>query len=240
MKEGTQAIILGMSKWEPQFSECVSSCDNQTLLFDEITILDNYIPLFTAYKKVKKVLKYNRLFFISGDTILNKNDHKHIMEIYNEKEFNNIYCYKFPIYDWFLQKNIHAIRLINSRVWLDIGIRNTLREDVDVRDRAIKEGFKEISYFGKDERQEIVIGVHCKEPDVFQIFRRFFIRGVKDGHKPKIRIKLLNLFENSLNPLYQLAIDAFDFGVREKKYGDNTTHNIELDLELWKRFKEEY
>jgi len=141
----------------------------------------------------------------------------------------DIFVYKFGLFDAFLNYNICCCRVFRSEIVQKFPREDVLRDDVVADQRMEKAGFEMIGLAKKG----VIIGTHFDDPDEFQIFRRFFVVGVKEKKYRKgqrVLNVLKSLKDKTGDDRYRLAIDGYMQGCGGAY---PMSHNIDYDLEQY-------
>ena len=89
--------------------------------------------------------------------------------------------------------------------------------------------------------KKVIVGTHFDSPTDFQVFSRFYSRGVKYaiGHPSGPYSDILNVLNNKYastnNKQYIIAKEAFEFGRKTGNYP--TSHDILFDKKLYAEWK---
>lgn len=239
LKYGIEAYIQSVD--EPQLDCCIESVKNQTVRFSKVSHVNNISPESEARRKIIKELEYEYAMVIAGDIVLDPDVVERFyslwLPIFEGKD--RIYEIVLGLFDEFLEWNICGLGMFRVEVAKKFKIGNTLNNDTLLNKKICRE-----NVFLKLWRKGITVGSHLSGYDPFQVFRRFYSRGVKAGwnnnkrniEKHKKRFK--ELYEEKKKPIYLFAKDVIKYGFMEKEYP--TSHDIRFDLEKFNQFKKGY
>lgn len=237
MKDGIQAIIISCG--DPQFERCLKSVQNQSVPFARIDVIKDVIPEAKAQMVSYDFLEYQWAFYIGGDFILYKDANEIALEYIKKNPGNHEY--NFGLWDKFMRRQICCCTVFESEMHKNARYNDELFNDVRAcEDMASRYRYKRVV----PSKQGIIVGTHFDKPDAFQVFRRFYSRGVKFSTHPKgpyrFLVRQLNILMRNTNKkhLYRLAIAAYNYGFRKRYYP--SSHNITLDKELYEKFKREH
>ena len=230
-KPGIEAVVVSIG--EPQERRCLEAINSQVQPFERITHIKNVKPLFKAHNQGLAALEHEYAIFCAGDMTLYRNATVIAVAQIAKHGGEDIFVYKFALFDTFLNCTISCCRMYQSDVAQKFPRRNVLREDVEADERALKAGYKRIQLV----KERVVVGTHFDEPDEFQAFRRFFVEGVKRGDHRKGQKLLMRLKElrdatddDRKKYLYKVAIDGFMQGCGGAY---PASHNVDYDLEQY-------
>jgi hypothetical protein len=140
----------------------------------------------------------------------------------------NVVSYGFPLVDLFLQKPIYGAGVTKTEMLRKYRLPNMLSNDFWHGKKLRKLGFKR-------KKTEDIIGTHFDNPSEFQVFKRFFVAGIKYDQKFYWDI-LYWQHVKTQDPLYMLAMKAIQFGMKKKHYP--FSHNLNYDREMFDEFNE--
>jgi len=221
-----QIGALIISADEPQLERCLEAVKNQTVPFSNITHVNNVSPENMAFNSGLAMVTNEYVMKIDGDMILNKDAVETALKIIPEDN-GNAYVHNFILHDSFLKQNLRGCGVMVKSIFGKVPYPNFLRNDIWVGSKLRRMGFV-------IEKYPEVIGTHFDNPDEFQVFRRFYAMGVKHD-KRYSWVYLEKLFEDTKDPLYKLAMDATEFGIKRKFYP--TSHDINFDRKMFEEFK---
>lgn len=218
------ALIISAD--EPQLERCLEAVKNQTIPFSNITHVNNVSPESMAFNGGLAMVTDEYVMKIDGDMIL-RNDAVETALKYIPEENGNAYVHNFILYDSFLKQNIRGCGVIVKSIFGKVPYPNFLTDDTWVGHKLRRMGFV-------IERYPEVIGTHFNSPDEFQVFRRFYVMGVKHD-KRYSWVYLERLYQETKDPLYDLAMKAVEFGIKKKYYP--TSHDLNFDRKMFEEFK---
>jgi hypothetical protein len=224
----TTALIISTD--EPQLTKCLESVRNQIVPFQNIIHINNVVPEAKAFEEGMKKVKSEWIMVVNGDMILgNKASSIALGKIieYKDQKVGQIH---FALYDPFVRGTINACCAMKVEALRSVERIDKLRDDVWVMYRMRRIGWITKQHYRG--RNKIIIGSHFESPDNFQIFRRFFIAGIKKNHQALKRMKAI--FLQISIPEYDLAIRSMEFGMTQTYYPGS--HNIEYDRKMYEEF----
>lgn len=244
LKSGIE--ITQLTVGEPQEEQAYFNLQNQTIPFDKITKIKNIFPMPKALNLGVKKAEYKYIGLIAADIILDLNAHEIIqnfMDKYKEKiKEDNLYSIRFGLYDPFIDNILPwANRIYYTKNTLNVLFENSLKNDVVAARLARRMGFTE--YYPP---KPLVIGTHFDKPrDKENVFRRFYVWGIKSTQVPRHRIsgwtipcpKLEKLYKKTKDPLYKVAIKAFELGAKDKNKYYGIVHDIVKDKEIFEKYR---
>lgn len=232
MGENVQSIgALIVSAGEPQLERCLHAVNNQTIPFSHIVHINNIVPESVAFNTGIEASTDEWIMKIDGDMILYSNAVE--IALFNMSSENNIYAYSYGLFDEFLQTPICGCNVLSRSAFQLVKYQNVLANDIYTGRKLRRLGFIRKAL----DKQGILIGTHCPNPDEFQIFRRFYSNGVKHGKRFFGR-HLHRLYQETGNILYKFAFESLMFGTVERSYP--TSHNLDFDRQMFEKFKEEH
>ncbi len=223
-----EALITSVD--DPQMDKCLEAVRNQTVPFSNIIHLNKVCPQSMAFNNGMRQTTEELIMVIGGDMTLHWDALGRIIK-YMEKDVNDkISGYYFGLLDTFLDCKIGYISVLRGSLY-----RKTLLEDNIITDwqsirRLRKAGWidRKLFYFQ--------VGTHFDQPDDFQVFKRFYIHGVRfRDHRSEIG-RLSELLEKTGNPLYRLGIQAIEYAWIKKSYPGS--HNYDFDKKNYEEFRE--
>jgi len=219
-----EALII--SAGEPQLERCLESVKNQTVPFSNVVHISNVVPQHVAINEGISKITDEWLMKIDGDMVLKNNAVEIALD--NISKNQDISMFSFPVYDDFFDCAVFGCKVYKTALLKMVGHRNHLKNDQIAEKRMRKGGFK-----GK--KIGIVIATHSENPDEFQIFRRFYIYGVKYGNGCGPWRHTAKMFDNTGDEKYRFALKALEFG-KEKAYYPGS-HNIDFDRKMFEEFR---
>ena len=235
-------LIVG----EPQEEQSYFNLQNQSIPFDKVTKIKNVFPMPKALNLGIRKAEHEYIGLIAADIVLDLDANEKIQTCISlSKKIikeNKLYSIRFAIYDPFIDKILRrAQRVYYTKNATRVLFENDLKNDVVAARLSREMGFKE--YFP---REPVVIGTHFDKPrNKEYVFRRFYVWGIKSSQVSKFKIrswtfpcpKLEELHKKTKDPLYKVAIKAFDLGFRDKDRYYGTVHNIVKDKEVFEKYK---
>lgn len=231
MKNSISIQALVKTCGEPQIPRCLEAVWGQNRPYDKITISEMVVPESEARRRLVADLTCDWFMTVAGDMILNP-DATQIAEDHILKYQKEFMAFRFGLWDGFLDAPICCCSAVKSKLYASYEFRNELSNDTMWGRHCKKQGWK-----GLKRDKKIFIGTHCEDPDDFQVFRRFYSRGVKAGRKGNNKnlqkhLGIFNkLFSKTGNKQYRLAMRAIKLGFEWKFYP--TSHNLKFDRFLF-------
>ncbi len=225
MPRSVEALIISFN--EPQLERCLQAVREQTIPFSNITHINGISPEHNAFNSGISLVTNEWVMKIDGDMILYEDAVETVLRSSDENE-SDLYMYSFGLDDTFIKRPICGVGVFRARLYRSIRYPNMLSNDVYAGKKIQPMGWKRKKPF----KEGVNIGTHCDSPDEFQVFRRFYTNGVKDG---LFMLRFLTpLFEQTKDPLYDLAIKAVRFGAQKRYYP--TSHNLSFDKKMFEEF----
>jgi glycosyltransferase involved in cell wall biosynthesis len=218
------ALIISADN--PQLERCLESVKNQTVPFSNITLIDNVSPEHVALNRGLEEAKDEWLMKIDGDMILYPNAVEIALKRIGEGN-EKAYAYNFILYDSFLKHNLRGCGVVVRSVIRKVPYPNLLMDDVWVGQKLRRMGFV-------IERYREVVGTHFENPSEFQVFKRFYIMGIKHGKRFSWKY-LTGFYEETKDPIYTLAMKAIEFGMKKNSYPGS--HDMNFDRKIFEEFK---
>lgn len=217
---------LIVSAGEPQLERCLESVHNQTTPFSNIVHVDNVIPEAMATNSGVDQVKDKWFMKVDGDFFLYPNAVETVLD--NMVEDENIVSYGFPLFDEFIKQPIYGAGVTQTEIMKKYRLPNMLSNDLWHGRKLRKMGF------GR-KKCSVIVGTHFENPSKFQVFKRFFIAGIKYDKKYYWRV-LYWLHVKTKDPLLLMAMRAIEFGMIKKHYP--FSHNLDYDKEMFGEFNE--
>jgi len=176
------------------------------------------------------MLKDKWFMLLAGDMYLHPDAvEKVIMEIERETD-DRVIAHLHGVWDAFLQEDSVGIGTFRTDILKTTPFRNRLSCERYMGRKLDGNGW----IFKRHESSPL--GVHCDSPDEYQTFRRFYVMGVKfrGNVLDEIYGHVFDLFDETNNPLYSLAIKAMDFGRSNREYPGS--HDINFEKKKWEEF----
>lgn len=225
-----EALVFSVG--EPQLERCLESVKNQILPFSGVVHINDVSPESEAFNQGFKQITEEWVMKIDGDVILNENAVSAITSIIKEGDFERVGQYQFGLYDTFVHQIIEACCVYRVEALRSVEWRDSLDNDRAAKVRIERNGWVVRSSIRGE--NGFVVGTHFDEPNEFQIFRRFFVRGVR-GNYGVLRL-MKRLYEKTKDQNFALAIKAIEYGFANPNYPGS--HNINFDRKAYERFKE--
>lgn len=221
---------LVVSAGEPQLKRCLQAVREQTVPFSNVVHVNNVTPESVAFNTGMSLTTNKWVMKIDGDFILYPNAVE--MVVNSMHDADDVFMFAYVLDDAFLRLPIWGCGVYRRDFYTKI-VRypNMLTNDEWAGKKLRRLGYRNCRPLGA----ETPIATHCEDPDEFQVFRRFFTRGVKGGRR-YVWAQLEKLHAQTQNPLYQLAMQAVEFGIEKGHYP--TSHNLEYDKKLYEEFNE--
>lgn len=226
------AVVVSIG--ESQLDRCLESVKKQVVPFSNIIHVDGVVPEAEAFKKGIEQVKEKWAMVIGGDFILN--DDATIEGIKKIKEYTSIKIggFLFGLFDSFIQRIINSCTVYNTEAVRSTTWHDTLRNDRRAIHEMESRGWVFKRFFRG--REIIVIGTHFDDPDEFQIFRRYFVAGIK--RNPSLPL-IQDLYKRTKDKRYKLAIQAINYGWSKSQNSYSTSHNVDYDRRMFEEFKHE-
>jgi len=225
--------VLVISIDEPQVGSCLESIKKQTIPFGNIVHINNDVTItYTgAYNRGISLLKGDWFLNLNGDICLYPDAVEKCIKALEGCNDDKVAGHLFEFYDTFLEIRQSGMGLFKTDIMKSTPMRERLCGDMQQGRDLFKKGwgFK---------RQQSILGIHFNYPDEFQVFRRFYVSGLKYNHTAlaEIGANLDRLFAKTDNPLYQVAMKAMSFaGIKNGLYPGS--HNINFDRKMYEEFK---
>ncbi len=235
MKPGIECILKSCG--EPQVERALWAINSQNKPFERVTHIQGISPEYLAHNKALEGLEYEWALWVDGDTIIDSDAHKKClrwMDKLRDKHFNE---FGFGLRDVFLREDICCCALRKSDLVQRFPLKNILANDTEVARKRMKPvGWN----YSRLSRQGVTIGTHMDQPSDFQVFHRFYSRGVKAGwnhNETNYRrhlIKLQKLLKETRNHQYQIGIDALNLGW--DKQDCPSSHDREFERGVYDRY----
>jgi len=221
------ALLVSMN--EPQLDACLQSISEQTVPFSKLIRVTNVIPESAAFNQGIKQVTGDWVMHIGGDFILYKNAVEIATDNINKDADNKIGIYTYGVYSSFLKRDIVGCHLYRRIAMEGMQALNSI-----VSDRKLQRNIKDRGW-GYSDLRDVIIADHFRDPSEFQVFSRFYAKASKVDHRMYHRW-LMGLAATDGNPLYHLALEAFEFGRHKMNYP--TSHNADFDRAMYDEFKE--
>lgn len=219
-----EALVI--STGEPQLKRCLESVKNQTVPFSNIVHIADVIPQSVAFNTGLKKVTDEWVMKIDGDMVLYNNAVEKVLSCISSNGKTSIYA--FLVYDDFMGGPMIGCKVYRTEAIRRVEHPDFLKNDIWVEKKLRNMGFR-MSKLG------ITIATHADNPDEFQIFRRFYIYGVKYGKGCGPWVNISKTFHNTGDKRYTLAMKALEFGIEKHQYLGS--HNIEFDKKMYDEFR---
>jgi len=227
MVNNIEALII--SAGEPQLERCLKAARNQTAPFSNIVHVDNVVPESSAFNRGMSLGTSEWVMKIDGDMILVDNAVEKILGSMIDE--SNVFMFSYVLEDTFLRSLIYGCGVFRRKLFTKVPYPNMLTDDAYAAKKIQKMGYERRRPLG----DRFPVATHFDDPDDFQVFRRFYSRGVKGG-RDYLWVMVHKLHAKTGDPRYQLAMDAIDFGWEKKHYP--SSHNIIFDRKMFEEFNE--
>ena len=220
-----EALVISVG--EPQTERCLESVKNQTVPFSNVIHISNVVPQYKAFNLGMSKVIDEWVMKIDGDMVLHNNAVDTAINYISNNGDASIYA--FLIYDDFLGGEMIGCKVYKTEPLRLVEHPDSLKNDLWVEKKLRKMGFKM-------RKPQIAIATHAENPDDFQIFRRFYVYGVKYGKGCGPWVNISKQFCDTGNEKYAFAIKSLEFGMEKRQYPGS--HNIEFDKKMYDEFKE--
>jgi glycosyltransferase involved in cell wall biosynthesis len=220
-----EALII--SAGEPQVERCLEAARSQTVPFSNIIHIANVVPEHVAFNTGIDKITDEWLMKIDGDMILHKDAVEIVLKYMSGKD--DVSMFTFTVYDDFFAADMVGCNVAKTSLFKTVRYRNMLRNDFCARKSLTKMGLKR-------DKPAITIATHAENPDEFQIFRRFYIYGVKYGKGFGPWRHASKMLSATGDERYRFALRALEFGMTKAYYPGS--HNIDFDKKMFGEFKE--
>lgn len=222
-----EALVI--SAGEPQLERCLEAVKNQTVPFSNIVHIANVVPQHVAFNTGIKKITDEWVMKVDGDMVLYNNAvHTVISYICTN---GNASIYIFNVYDDFIGGPMVGCKVYKTEMVRKIEHEDRLKNDLRVEKKLKMRGHK-VNKLG------VTIATHAENPDEFQIFRRFYVYGVKYGKGCGPWNNIYRRFNETGNNKLAFAMKSLEFGIEKKEYPGS--HNIEFDKKMYDKFRNEY
>ncbi len=222
-----EALLLSVN--EPQLGNCLESMNSQTVSFSNIHHIKNVVPQSVAYNSGILLLKDDWFLLTGGDACLYPDAVEKCIKALETPDNDKVVYHRFNLYDAFFDANWGGISIFRRDVYQSIPIMDRLKNDGKLGTKL--DGMGWIS-----KKHERTLGVHFDQPDEFQVFRRFYVAGLKYTGRAVSQIydRMSYLFKKTDNPLYLIAIKAIWVGGKKRMYPGS--HNIDFEKKMYEEF----
>jgi len=226
------AMVLSVG--EPQLDRCLEAVRNQKIPFKNIIHMESVVPESEANNRGLQLVKSEWVAKIDGDIILSNNATETMITHMGKYNGDKISSYHFALYDPFIRWIIGATSVFRTELFKAEIQPDKLGGSGGGRivDRLARRGWKAKKFI----KEGVVVGVHFDKPDEFQVFRRYYCDGVRANDNSFNIRRMTELYEETHNPLYSLAIEAIRFA-KAKNRSYVGSRNIDFDRKLFEEFK---
>ncbi len=229
IKMNIEAMITSVD--DPQMDRCLESVRNQTIPFSNIIHINNVSPLSEAFNKGMSQSTEDWVMDIGGDMILDKDALERIIQYMGQRNGDRILGYYLGLRDTFLHSKIGYVSVLKGSLF-----REVILDDSYSADRKPVRNLRSAGWTAV-KNLHFLVGTHFDQPDEFQVFRRFYLHGVRYPSHKSIRPRLKELYEKTGNSLYKVGIKANEYGALKRFYPGG--HNIDFDRKNFEEFKNE-
>ena len=224
-----EALIISID--EPQAGNCLKSVNRQTIPFSNVIHIEDTTITYTgAYNHGISLLKGDWFLNLNGDICLYPDAVEKCVKAIEGCNDNKVIGHLFEFYDTFLETRQSGMGLFRTDAIKSTPMRERLCGDV----RQGKELYGKGWIF---KRQPNILGIHFNYPDEFQVFRRFYVSGLKYNHTALSVMSqdLQKLFQKTDNPLYEIALKAMEFSGKKNGFYPGA-HDINFDRKMYEEF----
>lgn len=225
-----EALIISID--EPQAVDCLESANKQTIPFSNIIHVNNDVTItYTgAYNRGISLLKGDWFLNLNGDICLYPDAVEKCIKALEGCNDDKVVGHLFEFYDTFLEMRSSGMGLFRTDVIKSYPMRERLCGDVQQGRELFKGGWGL-------KRQPSVLGMHFNYPDEFQVFRRFYVSGLKYNHTALLAmtLNLQKLYQKTDNPLYEIALEAMQFAGKKNGLYPGA-HDINFDRKMYEEF----
>lgn len=230
LKPGIECVVKSVD--EPQLERGLKAVYGQTIPFARVTHINNVSPEVKAHNMALEALVHEWSLWVDGDVILYKNAHELVIEAM--KNYGAFTEYGFGLFDSFLQRVICCCPVRNTQFHSEFRYKDVLSNDTECAERMETQGWTYCRLWKKG----VVVGTHFDNPSSFQVFRRFYGRGTKaiGKHKPigRYRRELRQLFNETGDVRYRLALEAFNYALEKNDYP--TSKDVDFERKVYETF----
>jgi glycosyltransferase involved in cell wall biosynthesis len=223
------AIVCSVD--DPQLTRCLEAVRGQTVPFTKVIHQNNVCPYPMAVNKGIAQSSGDWLMLVDGDMILDKTAVERILQYMKDNLGENILGYYVALYDTFLNCPIGYFPTLRGELYRKLTFANSMTHDSRMVNALRKKRWRTVK------TMEIRVGTHFDSPDEFQVFKRFYVHGIRYpcGYP---RRNIIRKLESGGTALHQVGIEAIRFADKKKVYPGG--RNIEFDKENyqeWLRFR---
>ena len=223
-----EALIISVD--EPQLDRCLKSVYEQGFS-KVIHINDASVPCHDAYNRGLAMLSDEWFLLINGDIILKDCAVEKCREAIVNEHQSNVVAHLFSVDDVFMDAPLMGgIGVFKTNILKSYPYLNRLDADRQLGKKLAKHGWDMRTH------REIVLATHFDSPDEFQVFKKFYVSGMKyNSHViAQMLIDLEKLKGKTGDPLYSLAIMAVYFGIGKKGYPGSK--NVSYERKMYEEF----
>ena len=214
---------------DPQLNRCLDSVHNQTVPFSNVVRVHNVCPADKAFSDALGKTVEEWVMYLGSDMILDLDALEKIIQFIKRSADDKVIGYFFGLWDTFLDCRIGYVGVLKASVYkLEKISGNHAGWDGELHRRLKRKGWKASMNF------RFLVGTHFDRPDEYQVFRRFYLHGVRFNHRKPIQEKLAFLLNDTGNHLYQVALDALNYATVKNFYPGS--HNLEFDRDNYESF----
>ena len=223
-----EALITSVD--DPQLDRCLEAVRTQTVPFSNIIHMNKVCPQCVSFNNGMRQTTEEWVMLIGGDMILHKDAAERITKYMEQDSNDKISGYYFGLYDTFLDCKIGYISVLRGSLYRKTPLEDNIITDWQSIRRLRKAGWidRKLFYFQA--------GTHFDFPDEFQVFKRFYIHGIRFRDGRSAIGRLSGLLEKTGNPLYHLGIQAIEYAWSKKSYPGS--HNYDFDKKNFEEFRE--
>ena len=225
-----EALIISVD--EPQLERCLGSVYEQTIPFSKVIhINDSSIPCHEGYNRGITMLLDEWFLLVNGDVILKNYAVEKCKEVIEGEIDEKVIAHLFGVKDVFMDAPLMGgIGLFKTSVLKSYPYPNRLDADRQMGKKLDSHGWI------MRQHRETILATHFDSPDEFQVFRKFYVSGMK--YDSRVVSQMINdlekLSKRTRNSLYLLAMEAMNFGIGKKGYPGSK--NVEYEKKMYEEF----
>ena len=225
-----EALIISVD--EPQLERCLRSVYEQTIPFSKVIhINDSSVPCHEGYNRGITMLLDEWFLLVNGDGILKAYAVEKCKEAIEGETDEKVIAHLFGVEDVFMDAPLMGgIGLFKTSVLKSYPYLNRLDADRQMGKKLDSHGWIMRQY------RETILATHFDSPDEFQVFKKFYVSGMKyNSHVvSQMSDNLEKLNRRTQNPLYSLAIKAMNFGIGKREYPGSK--NVKYERKVYEEF----
>ena len=225
-----EALIISVD--EPQLERCLKSVNDQTVPFDRVIhINDSSNPCHEAYNLGLSMLSDEWFLLVNGDVILKNFAVEKCKEAIEGEKDEKVVAHLFGVEDVFMDAPLlGGIGVFKTDVLKSYPYLNRLDADRKMGRKLDSNGWI------LRQHRETILATHFDSPDEFQVFKKFYVSGMKYNSHVVSRMTndLEKLNGRIQNPLYSFAIKAIYFGIGKKGYPGSK--NVKYERKMYEEF----